>query len=207
MAKNFARRLTLWTSSAPFPQRGSHPSKNSPHRQPYRVTTAFAFLTVASRSTSRHASENTLRCSSLPHRSARALALAFLLGAPDSTEPEALLRLGAKRLLAAHRVTSMCCLRLAGCLLRTRWFEVTALWRRRMGSRIPAALPSTRSRRFYGEPSVSLLPKERWGWRLPPPRVRASAPEPSAPSSTSVARCPRQCDPRGLAAFKAFLRW
>jgi hypothetical protein len=26
------------------PQRGSHPSKNSTHLQPYRVTTAFAFL-------------------------------------------------------------------------------------------------------------------------------------------------------------------
>lgn len=46
MASSLARRLTLWTGSAPFPQRGSHPSKNSPHLQPYRVTTAVAFLTL-----------------------------------------------------------------------------------------------------------------------------------------------------------------
>jgi hypothetical protein len=31
-----------------FPQRVSHPSKDSPHQQPYRVTTAVAFLTFHS---------------------------------------------------------------------------------------------------------------------------------------------------------------
>jgi hypothetical protein len=63
--------LDPWPYREASPQRGSYPSTNSPHQQPYRITAAFCPLAVAACSVSvfPRAPKNTFRATHRPHRS------------------------------------------------------------------------------------------------------------------------------------------